>query len=59
MFASLLFPFRHFNLKTLNVTDHCGGHVTNISTLNKSHIVKFTELKLFFFFNMFIDNHIK
>ena len=36
-------PLFYFN--TLNVNEHF--HVTNISTMNMSHIVKATELKLF------------
>ena len=46
IFASLSFPFPHFNLKTLNVTDHLQVTWLIFDSMNMSHIVKATELKL-------------
>ena len=46
IFAALSFPFPRFNLNTLNLYRSFAGHVTNISAMNMSHIVKATELKL-------------
>ena len=48
IFAALSFPFPLFNLNTLKVNYRpFAGHMTNISTMNMSHIFKATELKLF------------